>query len=1651
MGHSYGSWKTLKEATCTEEGIREGTCSRCSARKTEKISPSVHSFNGSYTTVKEPTCTDEGRKEGRCTKCGAVVSTVAIPALGGTHQFNGSYTTVKEATCTQEGRKEGKCTRCGATVSTISIPKLEHSYNWKTIKEATCTEEGIREGTCSKCSARKTEKISPSVHSFNGSYTTVKEPTCTDEGRKEGRCTKCGAVVSTVAIPALGGTHQFNGSYTTVKEATCTQEGRKEGKCTRCGATVSTISIPKLEHSYNWRTIKEETCTQEGIREGTCSKCSARKTETISPKGHQFNGSFVTVKEPTCTDEGRKEGRCTRCGEVVTTASIPALGGAHQFNGSYATVKEPTCTEKGLAEGRCNRCRAVVSTREIPELGGVHQFNGSYATVKEATCTEDGLKEGRCSRCKAVVSKITIPAKHTYSQISTRPSTVTLGGGNATETPIYVNAICSRCKKTIDVTSEAKFSSSNSNLASVVNRYIKSGTQFGTATITANYGGMKAVCSVEVKPAGGAKLRALRITPKEDTIAEFNKWGSEVKVMAVYDNGEVDITDYVEFTSGDKSIAYVDKVGNKKYIKSGIKKGTTLITASYEGKKDTCTVKVDMAYEVETKPFKIGNSTGFTIPEDLPVIGGSEIEFDLDFIPATLSFGKEEFKVAIGMNDVNSVGEKWDEFKKTFDSAKKSMASTKALRDKMKKLGTKTGKLGIEKGWEPDLDAFGYIEGVIIDGIPIVTSGSIALIAEAKYTNQTQYLIGPVPVYFEIGGGVKLEYINDIFRFNLQTGEAVLNSQLKITPSFELGGGVGVAKVLTVGGSGEAELEFLIIGKEDYLKVTLTGSLKLKATALFFSAEKEIAKGTWSLYESHPRNKSLMMASPYADAKLDMYNIDEYKMMSRDYIDRPSVWMGNQRLMRAMATEYTNKEMKVLGTNIYPDAQPQLVDYEDKQVLVWISDNPNRTSANRTMLVYSVYDKNSGMWSEPVAVDDDGTADFYPQLAQEGSDIYVVWQNCNKTFTEDVTLEEVAGSGEIAVSKFDGETDSFGAVVQLTENDVVDMLPQITVSGGSAYIAWISNNKNDIFGVDGENSIYYCELKGDEWSSPEILSEGLNAVLSLSAGVIEDSFAVGYALDGDDVLETIDDTEIYVVKPGSKDIRLTNNDTVDSAPVFSSFNGTGALYWYNEGNILFVTQLDAEPDRVFSGAKPGLKDDFKVVEGSKNETAIIWANTTRESSAIYTAIYDADSATWSDAVKLSDVAGEIQSPDGVFDDNGNISIAFSRLTQLEDGNEQADLCIIKVVPSYNLSVDGISFDHNKVIPGTQLAIDVEVTNNGEIGVEELVVDILDGDEIINSEAIGVSLKPGETKTATALMNLPDTITKKTYSVRVSTVEGEEYNTNDNIKQFTIGYTDITVQLERYSEGDIEYVTANVINLSHMPSGATLKVTKGSEEGEVIDTKIIKSTDDIVKYEYQFDKKVLCADKESEVLYFTVVADEEEIYTSDNVKFIVLSNEQSSNETSISGYISVDFDYPSKSESKIKSGFNVKIAGTELSAKTDEKGYFEISGIPDDMKEFTLEISKPSYLKRYVTVNGTGELVVSTEDNPIILWAGDLEYKGAQDNAINMVDVMQIAKTYDTVIGDEGYIADYDLNDDGAINFKEVFIIFRHFNTISSDY
>ncbi len=156
--------------------------------------------------------------------------------------------------------------------------------------------------------------------------------------------------------------------------------------------------------------------------------------------------------------------------------------------------------------------------------------------------------------------------------------------------------------------------------------------------------------------------------------------------------------------------------------------------------------------------------------------------------------------------------------------------------------------------------------------------------------------------------------------------------------------------------------------------------------------------------------------------------------------------------------------------------------------------------------------------------------------------------------------------------------------------------------------------------------------------------------------------------------------------------------------------------------------------------------------------------------------------------------------------------------------------------------------------------------------------------------------------------------------------------------------------------------------------------------------------------------------------------------------------------SISGYVSPDFLSPIDAPNALKSGFRVEVEGTELYAVTDNKGYFLVSNIPTTPGTYSIKISKAGYLTTRVTnLNvALSHYIIGSNSSPALMWAGDITANGTQDGAINMTDIMEAAKAFNTTSAGSAYNVDCDLNNDGAINMNDIMIIARHFNKTSGD-
>lgn len=153
--HAYGDWVIVKEATCTEEGLRTQTCANCGDVKKEVLPKVDHTWNEGEVS-KQPTCTEAGERTFTCTVCQETKTEVAedLPAIG----HNWSDWEVKDATCTEDGLKTRHCQNDGCNeVESEVIPATGHTFGeWTVTTPATCETDGQETRTCADCNETET-------------------------------------------------------------------------------------------------------------------------------------------------------------------------------------------------------------------------------------------------------------------------------------------------------------------------------------------------------------------------------------------------------------------------------------------------------------------------------------------------------------------------------------------------------------------------------------------------------------------------------------------------------------------------------------------------------------------------------------------------------------------------------------------------------------------------------------------------------------------------------------------------------------------------------------------------------------------------------------------------------------------------------------------------------------------------------------------------------------------------------------------------------------------------------------------------------------------------------------------------------------------------------------------------------------------------------------------------------------------------------------------------------------------------------------------------------------------------------------------------------------------------------------------------------
>ena len=296
--HTYSSWVVVDEPTCTEEGLRERTCS-CGEKETETIAALGHTAGEAVReNEKAPTCTEKGSYEEVvcCAVCGEEVSrkTVEVAALGHTAGEAGKENEVA-ATCLSAGSYEEVvcCTVCGEEMSrkTVTVDALGHDYKGEVTDEALCLVPGEMTYTCTRCNDSYKEEIAPLRHSW-GETKPGQAPTCTAAGYTSYEtCTRCG-YSNRETIPATGHTW---GEWEVTTAATCEKTGEQTHICSVCGfEEKEEIAVDPTAHKPDMT----DYITNQNEHWYTCLLCGGK----ASVEEHDYTGNAQNCKICGVTD-----------------------------------------------------------------------------------------------------------------------------------------------------------------------------------------------------------------------------------------------------------------------------------------------------------------------------------------------------------------------------------------------------------------------------------------------------------------------------------------------------------------------------------------------------------------------------------------------------------------------------------------------------------------------------------------------------------------------------------------------------------------------------------------------------------------------------------------------------------------------------------------------------------------------------------------------------------------------------------------------------------------------------------------------------------------------------------------------------------------------------------------------------------------------------------------------------------------------------------------------------------------------------------------------------------------------------------------------------------------------------------------------------
>ena len=445
---------------------------------------------------------------------------------------------------------------------------------------------------------------------------------------------------------------------------------------------------------------------------------------------------------------------------------------------------------------------------------------------------------------------------------------------------------------------------------------------------------------------------------------------------------------------------------------------------------------------------------------ELPFLGSVGMNLQFPFVNVSWQRTASGYRMCLGVSPMHIIdkvksdhthlyhgddGQYWGDlfavghpFKTAYQGLKESFKAAFAGREGQTKKDV--AELGARQ-WRFDFAvgmAFDFFIGTVTDQYGISTTAFVldgmgAYVSVTVGVRQTWYTIIPVvfiPAYF----GIMIEAsIMGVFEAHREdsTPNIVTYDDATTTPEINLAGAFNDTFLYNINAAGTVQIS---------AGVGLCGTIGIRLVAEFgviFNYEQpQTIEGVrdWGVYLTLKGGGMIDLFLSSVPVMFELVGLkygkfEDFEDMAKGVEGRYSVlegsdpfhyrtgsketseWLGNATETKGA---FTPKQTYPLVENSYERSDPQLITLRSGTVvLAYLSNDPDKGPYQRTTLMLTTYQ--NGVWSEPVPVSEDSTADFQPSIAEtQDGRVLIAWVSTEAAdITEDTPTVDYLRSMEV--------------------------------------------------------------------------------------------------------------------------------------------------------------------------------------------------------------------------------------------------------------------------------------------------------------------------------------------------------------------------------------------------------------------------------------------------------------------------------------------------------------------------------------------------------------------------------------------------------------------------------------------------------------